>query len=116
MSLLGQAMTLKAGTNFESLVVNRICQPLQLDSTRITLTPELKARAAAVHNENGRRAADYQLQALAPAGALHSTANDMLKYLSANLGLAQTSLALLMEEMQVIRRFGQNCPVSLGER
>jgi CubicO group peptidase (beta-lactamase class C family) len=41
--------------------------------------------------------------AYAPAGALRSTANDLLKYVSANLGLAQSDLTPLMEKMQVIR-------------
>jgi D-alanyl-D-alanine-carboxypeptidase/D-alanyl-D-alanine-endopeptidase len=103
MSLLGQVITLKAGTNFESLVLNRICRPLLMDDTRITLDSNLSTRAAVGHDESGKRAPDYQLQALAPAGAFHSTANDLLKYLSANLGLTQTSLTPLMEEMQVIR-------------
>jgi serine-type D-Ala-D-Ala carboxypeptidase/endopeptidase len=103
MSLLGHVMELKAGTNFESLVVNRICHPLHMDSTCIRLTPGLKARAAGGHDDRGRRVSDYHLQVMAPAGALHSTANDLLKYLSANLGLTQTSLTPLMEKMQVIR-------------
>ena len=103
MSLLGQAIMLKTGTNFESLVLDRICRPLHMDDTRITLDSNLTARAAVGHDESGKRAPNYQLQALAPAGALHSTANDLLKYLSANLGLTQTSLTPLMEEMQVIR-------------
>ena len=102
MSLLGQAITLKAETNFESLVLNRICRPLHMDDTRITSNPERQARAAVGHDENGERSPDYQLQALAPAGALHSTANDLLKYLSANLGLSQTSLTPLMKKTQMI--------------
>jgi CubicO group peptidase (beta-lactamase class C family) len=55
MSLLGHIMELRAGANFESLVVNRICKPLQMDSTRIKLTPEMKARFATGHDENGKR-------------------------------------------------------------
>ena len=106
MSLLGHVMELKSGTNFESLVVNRICRPLRLDSTCITLAPELRARAAVGHDESGRRVSDYKLQVMAPAGSLHSTVNDLLKYLSANLGLTSNSLSPLMEKMQVIRHRG----------
>ena len=51
--LLGHVITLKAGTDYESLVVDRICRPLKMDSTRIMLTPELKARFAQGHNELG---------------------------------------------------------------
>ena len=53
MGLLGHVIALKAGTNYESLVVDRICRPLKMDSTRITLTPELKARFATGHNQFG---------------------------------------------------------------
>jgi CubicO group peptidase (beta-lactamase class C family) len=106
MSLLGHALELKAGTNFESLVVERICRPLRMDSTCITLAPELRARSAAGHDKSGKRAADYRLRVMAPAGALHSTANDMLKYLSANLGFTKSALTPLMEKMQIIRHEG----------
>jgi CubicO group peptidase (beta-lactamase class C family) len=107
MSLLGHVMELKTGTNFESLVVSRICQPLHMESTGITLTPELKARMATGHDENGKRAANYNLQVMAGAGALRSTANDLLKYASANLGFTQSRLGPLMEKMQIIRHRDQ---------
>jgi serine-type D-Ala-D-Ala carboxypeptidase/endopeptidase len=44
--LLGHALSLKAGKDYEALVESRICGPLSLKSTRITLTPALKARLA----------------------------------------------------------------------
>ena len=37
MGLLGHILALRAGTNYEALVVSRICDPLQMNSTRITL-------------------------------------------------------------------------------
>jgi CubicO group peptidase (beta-lactamase class C family) len=46
MALLGHAMALRAGTDYEALVVERICRPLRMDSTRIILTPEMQARLA----------------------------------------------------------------------
>ena len=53
MGLLGHVITLKAGMNYESLVVERICKPLKMNSTRITLTPELKSCFTTGHNEFG---------------------------------------------------------------
>jgi D-alanyl-D-alanine-carboxypeptidase/D-alanyl-D-alanine-endopeptidase len=44
--LLGHVIAPKAGTDYESLVADRICRPLKMESTRITMTPELKARFA----------------------------------------------------------------------
>jgi CubicO group peptidase (beta-lactamase class C family) len=103
MALLGHLLALKAGTNYETLIVDRICRPLHMDSTRITLTPEMKTRLARGHDESGKPASNWNLDLIAGAGGLRSTANDLLKYVSANLGLTQTSLMVLMEKMQVIR-------------
>ncbi len=102
MALLGHVLALRAGTNFESLVVNRICRPLHMDSTCIALTPELKARLAMGHDESGKPAPPWKLQAYSPAGDVHSTANNLLKYVSANAGLAPSSLTPVMEKTHVI--------------
>jgi CubicO group peptidase (beta-lactamase class C family) len=103
MGLLGHVIALKAGTNYESLVVDRICRPLKMDSTRITLTPELKSRFATGHNQHGYAVSSWDFGALVGCGALRSTANDLLKYVSANLGLTPSSLTPPMEKMHVAR-------------
>ncbi len=100
-ALLGQAIALRARTNYESLVVDRICRPLKMDSTRITMTPELKSRFAQGHNYFGYRVSHTDWGALMAGAALRSTANDMLKYVSANLGLTPTSLTPLIEKTHV---------------
>ncbi len=103
MTLLGHVMERKAGTDYESLVIDRICLPLKMKDTRISLTPELKSRLAIGHDKDGKPAPPYKLQVIAPAGALLSTANDLLKYLSANLGFNETELNPFLREMHVIR-------------
>lgn len=106
MSLLGHVIERAAGADFETLVVNRICRPLQMEDTRIKLTPELQDRLAIGHDKSGQRAAPLNMQVMEPAGSLHSTVNDLLKYLSANLGFSRTDLSPLMKDMQVIRHTG----------
>ena len=101
MGLLGDVIALKAGTNYESLVVDRICRPLKMDSTRFTLTPELKARFATGHNQFGYAVPTVDLGVLMPLGGLRSTANDMLKFISANLGLMPSALTPLMKKNMV---------------
>src|SRR5262245_65824475 len=103
MALLGHVLALKAGTNFESLVVARICRPLGMESTRITLTPEMKMRLAMGHDASGRASPPQKFQAYSPAGDIHSTANDLLKYVSAQAGLTSFSLTPLMERTHQIR-------------
>jgi D-alanyl-D-alanine-carboxypeptidase/D-alanyl-D-alanine-endopeptidase len=99
--LLGYVISLKAGSDYESLVVDRICLPLKMDSTRITLTPELKARFATGHNRFGEAVPSWDRQTQLGGSALRSTANDLLKFVSANLGLAPSTLTPLMEKTHV---------------
>jgi CubicO group peptidase (beta-lactamase class C family) len=106
MGLLGHAIALKAGANYESLVVDRICRPLHMDSTRVTLTDELKARLARGHDASGKLVPNWDFDVLAGCGALHSTANDLLKYISAEIGLTPCGLAPAIEKTQTIRHRG----------
>jgi CubicO group peptidase (beta-lactamase class C family) len=101
--LLGHILALKAGTNYETLVLQRICQPLGMTNTLITLMPELKARLATGHNAAGEPVSNWDLPTLAGAGALRSTANDMLKFVAANLGLTRSDLWPAMQLVQVPR-------------
>ncbi len=99
MGLLGQAIALRAGTNYESLLAERICRPLKMDSTQGTLTPESKSRLAAPHADKfGYAMPPMEMGALTPLCGLSSTANDLLKFVSANLGLTPSSLPLIMEK------------------
>jgi Beta-lactamase len=131
MGLLGHVIALKGGTNYESLVVDRICRPLKMDSTRITLTPELRCRSATAHNDLGyatykvpnclcelwtshpQDSARHKEIAMMGWGELHSTVNDLLKYASANLGLTPSSLTPLMEKTHAVR-FQQSWDTGVG--
>jgi len=112
--LLGHVIALKAGTDYESLVMDRICRPLKLDSTRISLTPELKARLATGHNQFGYAVSNMDFQSQVGCGALRSTANDLLKYVAANTGLASSSLTTLMEKTHLVRFHSVIPPVNVA--
>ena len=112
--LLGHVIELKAGTDYESLVVDRICRPLQMESTRITLTPELKARLAPGHNQFGYAVSNMDFHSQVGCGALRSTANDLLKYVAANLGLKPSSLTVLMEKTHAVQFQSAIPPVIMG--
>jgi D-alanyl-D-alanine-carboxypeptidase/D-alanyl-D-alanine-endopeptidase len=94
--LLGHILSLRAGTDYENLVLRRVCQPLKMENTRITLTSGMKAKLATGHNAGLRLVANWDLPTLAGAEALRSTVNDMLKFVAANLGLASSPLAPAM--------------------
>jgi CubicO group peptidase (beta-lactamase class C family) len=104
MGLLGYALALKAYKPYEALVVERVLKPLQMDDTRITLTPGMKERLAAGHNDSGAVVPNWDFQALAGAGALRSTANDMLRFLAANLDSNATPLNIAIRLSHEPRR------------
>lgn len=81
--LLGHALSLKANARYEDLVVSRICVPLGLADTRITLTGSMRERLARGHLSNLKAGTNWDFAALAGAGALRSTANDLLKLMRA---------------------------------
>lgn len=96
--LLGHILALRSRTDYETLVRTRIGRPLKMDSTGIKLTPEMQARLAAGHNAVGRPLPNWDLPTLAGAGALRSTVNDMLKFVTANLGLKKSPLLTAMQK------------------
>jgi serine-type D-Ala-D-Ala carboxypeptidase/endopeptidase len=103
--LLGLALARRAGMDYEKLVRERICDPLGMRDTEVTLTPELKARLAVGHDADLRPVENWDLgPAFAGAGALRSDANDMLKFVAANLGYTKTPLAPAMAAMLNVRR------------
>jgi CubicO group peptidase (beta-lactamase class C family) len=102
--LLGHVLALRAGMDYESLVKSRIAKPLAMNSTAITLTPELKARLAPGHNGNLKVVPNWDLPTLAGAGALRSTANDILTFLAANLGYVDSPLAPSMAAMVKVHK------------
>jgi CubicO group peptidase (beta-lactamase class C family) len=101
--LLGHLLSLRAGKDFETLVVDRIATPLGMASTRITLTPEMKERMAAGYNAALQPARHWDFQALAGCGALRSTANDLITFLAANLGYKKSPLDSAMAAMLDVR-------------
>ncbi len=102
--LLGHALARRAGMDYEALVRRRILSPLGMNDTSIALSEAQKKRLAAGYNAALRPVKNWDLDALAGAGALRSTANDMLKFLAANLELTGTPLQPAMRRMRSMRR------------
>jgi CubicO group peptidase (beta-lactamase class C family) len=90
--LLGQALACRTGQSYEQLVRERICEPLGLADTRISIPAEAIPRFADGHNRRGRRVLHWELSALAGAGALRSTVADLLRFLDLQLRPPMTRL------------------------
>ncbi len=102
--LLGLALARRAGMDYEKLVETRICGPLGMRSTVITLSPDMEGRFAGGHDASMGKVEHWDLPTLAGAGAVRSTANDLLTFLAANLGYAKSPLAPAMAAMLAVRR------------
>lgn len=86
MGLLGHALARAAGTTFDGLVRTEICEPLGLPDTTAEPTGAQRSRLATGHRRRGRaRDVAWEFDALAGAGSLWSTGNDVLTYLQAHL-------------------------------
>jgi D-alanyl-D-alanine-carboxypeptidase/D-alanyl-D-alanine-endopeptidase len=92
--LLGLALARRAGLEYEALLRARILAPLRMTSTAITLSAEMKSRLATGHTAALRPTSPWEFPAggggLAAAGGLRSTADDMLTFLHAFVGLGNT--------------------------
>jgi D-alanyl-D-alanine-carboxypeptidase/D-alanyl-D-alanine-endopeptidase len=91
--LLGHILALVSGHSYEQLIQERICRPLELEDTRVTVPPGALERFAQGHNRRRRAVAHWDLPVLAGAGALRSTVADLLRFLRLQLGEGDPALA-----------------------
>jgi serine-type D-Ala-D-Ala carboxypeptidase/endopeptidase len=90
--LLGYALAARNGTSYGDMVKKRILEPLGMKSTSVALSADQRNRLARGYDAGLAPAANWDFDALAGAGAIRSTANDMLKFLAAAMGLTDTPL------------------------
>lgn len=114
--LLGHILSQVAGKPFETLVKERICVPLNMPNTTITLTPAQKQNLAIGHNETGVAVENWDMPAVAGTGALRSNINDMLNFAGANLGIIKTDLypAMQLAHLPRISKRPDDGDVTLG--
>jgi D-alanyl-D-alanine-carboxypeptidase/D-alanyl-D-alanine-endopeptidase len=117
--LLAQALTSRTNTDFGSLLRTRIARPLNLNSTAMTLSPRLQSRLAAGHDANLQPAPPILTvplyTAMASAGGLLSTANDLCTFLTSTMLGARSRLAQATTVMLATRRpLGPNREQALG--
>ncbi|HEY3838343.1 MAG TPA: serine hydrolase [Bryobacteraceae bacterium] len=101
--LLGHALTCKTGLTFGELLRRRVLDPLGMTSTGIILSDDQRRRLATGYDGALFPAKNWDFDALAGAGAMRSTANDLLKFLAANLELTHTPLTPAMRLMRSMR-------------
>ncbi len=83
--LLGVLLARREKKSYEELLVERIAKPCGMDDTRITLSEQQRQRLAPPYDAALQPAKNWDLPAVAGAGAIRSTTRDMLKFIQANL-------------------------------
>jgi CubicO group peptidase (beta-lactamase class C family) len=114
--LLGHLLSRRAGTDYEGLVRARITGPLGMKDTAIMLSSAMQSRLAQGHGPTLEAVPNWDLPALAGAGALRSTANDILTFLAAAIGPTPSPLGRAFETMLAARRpaGAANMDIALG--
>ena len=106
--LLSEALSSRAGMDYETLVRTRVIAPLKLANTDFALSPKMKANLAAGHDGALQPApvvSTLPIYSVMPAaGGLYSTANDLLKLLSVAMGYVRSPLAPAMVTTVSTRR------------
>jgi CubicO group peptidase (beta-lactamase class C family) len=93
-ALLGLALVHSTGSeSYAAMVEERVCRPLGLADTVVHPDADQLGRTAEGHRWRGRPVSRWALTGLAGAGALLSTAADMLEFLAAQLDPETTPLA-----------------------
>jgi serine-type D-Ala-D-Ala carboxypeptidase/endopeptidase len=113
MGLLGQVLAQHQKTTYEQLLVNHIGRPLGLHDTRIMLSEEQQKRLATPYDAGLTPAKNWDVPALAGAGAVRSTCRDMLTFLEANLADDDAPLTRALRLTQEKRHTTENGP-SIG--
>ena len=114
--LLGHILSLRTGVSFDQLVKDRILSVLAMDSTGmrmnesgISVPEDIKSRFAKGHIAGKEVNLEFIPETIQSAGAMYSTTDDLLKYLSANIGLIQTRIKDAIQETHLIRHsFGHS--------
>lgn len=94
--LLGKILEHISGESYEQMVTEMITQPLNMTETAQHIKSILKPRIVQVYNEDGVETPHWYWDALASAGSLNSSLNDLLLYAKANMAKPTTRLTKAM--------------------
>jgi serine-type D-Ala-D-Ala carboxypeptidase/endopeptidase len=103
-ALLGLALAEKTGTDFETLLRRRIIEPLRLNSTVLQPSRDMLQRVAVSHDAKLNAIAPLELGIFAPAGALRSTVQDLLTFVTAVMPNSRSPIEAPAQLLLTIRR------------
>lgn len=104
MGTLGYLLAQRAGMSYATLVRSRITDRLGMASTHALLDSDLKSRAAAGYSAALDAVPPLDIPVIDGAGAMRSTANDMLTFIADEMGVTETPLHAAMSDALATRR------------
>ena len=93
--LLGELVARQQQSTWETLVQEKLFEPLGMNNSYFRITKELKGRMVQGYNAKGKKAALWEMDFINPAGVIKSTLNDMMKWLAAQLAPPTAELKYL---------------------
>lgn len=112
--LLGHALATRAGTAYAALIAREVTMPLGMPDTVVRPSPGQQRRILEGRDARLRPLPPWQLDALAGAGALLSTAPDMLRYVEANLAPPEELAAAIAATHRLRAEVQGNTRIGLG--
>jgi CubicO group peptidase (beta-lactamase class C family) len=100
LGLLGYALAQSEHTSWSATANENILKPLGMTMSGTAVSDTMRSHLAPGHDNLGNAVKNWDFDAMAGAGAMRSTANDMLRYLKANMGIDASPLAAAMKLAQ----------------
>ncbi len=89
-ALLARILEINSGKNYCYLLQEYLADPLGLVDTQLVLTPSMKKRLLPAHN--GHKEVPIWTRQLSGHGGIKTTPKELIKFISANMGLLKTPL------------------------
>ena len=112
--LLGNILELKSGKSYETLIQECVCTPLGLRNTTTHLSGEQKQRLTPGHAPNGKVVPNWEGDTLAGCGMIRSNAEDLLKFIGANLAETDSDISKALQMAQQVHFKGLSRDIGLG--
>ncbi|MDO1446581.1 serine hydrolase [Rhodocytophaga aerolata] len=90
MALLGHSLALKTSRPYETLLQERVLQPLNLSHTFHLFPAEAHNNRIQGYTQTNKAAKPWEFDVLAPSAGLHGTIEDMMQFLAVNMGVTET--------------------------
>lgn len=102
--LLGHALALYLGQDYEQALQEHVFRPLGMAGTAVALPEMMGPRLARGHNEKLQPVMNWDMGVFMGAGGIRSSVHDMLIFLAANLECAMTPVQQALQTMRSCRR------------